>query len=405
MSILVQKFGGTSVATEDSRGKVVKKILDARKQGKDVVVVVSAMGRKPAPYATDSILELVDNVNPHLNARERDAIVSCGENLSAVVLVAALTAAGCDAVSFTGGQAGIVTDEVFGDARIKRIDPTRILNALKVGKVAVVTGFQGITETGDVATLGRGGSDTTASALGAALSAELVEIYTDVEGIMTADPRVVPDAKYQETVSYRDLVEMANLGAKVIHPRAVEIAMHARIPLAIKNTFSDAPGTLVTDVGNSGVSVSVTDKLVAAVAHMSGVAQIICVEDSFRTTHIVLNVFASLAKENISIDMVNVFPERMAFIVNEKDVERTVKILEDMGLNTTVTTGCAKVSVIGGGMRGTPGVMSRFVKALNSADVTILQTSDSHNSISCLVPVQDMERAARSLHSEFQLAR
>ena len=156
MSILVQKFGGTSVATEDSRGKVVKKILDARKQGKDVVVVVSAMGRKPAPYATDSILELVDNVNPHLNARERDAIVSCGENLSAVVLVAALTAAGCDAVSFTGGQAGIVTDEVFGDARIKRIDPTRILNALKAGKVAVVTGFQGITETGDVATLGRG---------------------------------------------------------------------------------------------------------------------------------------------------------------------------------------------------------------------------------------------------------
>ncbi|MCR4425285.1 MAG: aspartate kinase [Firmicutes bacterium] len=405
MSILVQKFGGTSVATEEDCARVVSRILEARRQGKDVVVVVSAMGRRPAPYSTDALLDLGQRANPELDPRERDAIASCGEVIASVVLVSALTAAGCPAVSLTGPQAGILTDDNFGDARIRKVDPTRILEVLNSGKVAVVAGFQGVTEGGDVTTLGRGGSDTTASALGAALSAELIEIYTDVDGVMTADPRVVPDARFQETVSYRDLVEMANLGAKVVHPRAVEIAMQARIPLAIKSTFSDSPGTLVTDTGRRAAAVPVADRLVSAVTHMPGVAQILIDQADFNSTGLVLDVFSALARDHISVDMINVFPERIAFIIGEREVPRARRILEDLGLHAVSNPGCAKVSIVGGAMRGVPGVMSRVVRALHNAGVRILQTSDSHNSISCLVLGSDMERAARALHDEFELAR
>ena len=404
MNILVQKYGGTSVATKESRKLVVEKVLNAKNQGKSVVVVVSAMGRKPEPYATDSLLNLIEQINPDINARERDALMSCGENLAAVVITAELLANGCDAVSITGGQAGIVTTDVFGDARIKGIDTKRLMSTLKASKVAVVTGFQGITEDGDITTLGRGGSDTTATALGAALDAELVEIYTDVEGIMTADPRVVPDAKYQKTVSYRDLVEMANLGAKVIHPRAVEIAMKKKVPLAIKNTFSDAPGTFVIEAYEEIDAPQNLDNVVSAVANMSGVAQIKSVEEAFKSTNKVLSVFETLANENISVDMINVFTDRMHFIVDEKDLARTIDILENMKVNVEATKGCAKVSVVGSGMMDIPGVMSRFVKALDGAGVKILQTSDSNNSLSCLVVAEDMEKAARALHSEFKLS-
>ncbi|HON42343.1 MAG TPA: aspartate kinase, partial [Bacillota bacterium] len=215
MGIVVQKFGGTSVANEESRGMLVAKVTEARHDGKDVVVVVSAMGRKPAPYATDTLLDLVGSVCKSAPARERDAIAACGEIISTVVVATALEAAGCPAVSLTGGQAGISTDSNYTDARITKIEPRRILEVLSDGKVAVVAGFQGVTETGDVTTLGRGGSDTTAAALGATLGAEIVEIYTDVEGVMTADPRVVPEARFQDTMSYTDLIEMANQGAKV----------------------------------------------------------------------------------------------------------------------------------------------------------------------------------------------
>ena len=404
MNILVQKYGGTSVATKESRKLVVEKVLNAKKQGKSVVVVVSAMGRKPEPYATDSLLNLIEQINPDINARERDALMSCGENLAAVIVTAELLANGCDAVSITGGQAGILTTDVFGDARIKGIDTNRLMSTLKASKVAVVTGFQGITEDGDITTLGRGGSDTTATALGAALDAELVEIYTDVEGIMTADPRVVPDAKYQKNVSYRDLVEMANLGAKVIHPRAVEIAMKKKVPLAIKNTFSDAPGTFVIEAYEEIDSPQNLDNVVSAVANMSGVAQIKSVEEAFKSTNKVLSVFETLANENISVDMINVFTDRMHFIVDEKDLARTIDILENMKVNVEATKGCAKVSVVGSGMMDIPGVMSRFVKALDGAGVKILQTSDSNNSLSCLVVAEDMEKAARALHSEFKLS-
>ncbi|MEA4882045.1 MAG: aspartate kinase [Clostridia bacterium] len=406
LSIIVQKFGGTSVANPDACARVVSRILEARSGGHDVVAVVSAMGRKPAPYSTDSLIELAERGGANMSPREQDAIIACGEIISSVVLVSALAAAGCPAVSLTGGQAGIITDDAFGDARIRKIDPKRILEALAQGKVAVVAGFQGATESGDITTLGRGGSDTTAAALGAVLEADVIEIFTDVEGIMTADPRIVPEARYQETMAYADLLEMANLGAKVVHQRAVEIAMQSRIPLLIRSTFSDARGTLVTDgASKPGLPVSVPDRFISGVTCLGGMAQVTLAEADFNSTGRVLDVFTTLADECISVDMISVFPERIAFIVAAKQADHAIGALRGIGLAAQANLGCAKVSVVGAGMRGVPGVMSKVVRALHNTGVRILQTSDSHHSISCLVPEADMERAARALHAEFELSR
>ncbi|HBK59671.1 MAG TPA: aspartate kinase [Firmicutes bacterium] len=403
MGIVVQKFGGTSVASEESRARVVAKIVEARQDGKDVVVVVSAMGRKPAPYATDTLLDLVESLCKTLPARERDAIAACGEIISTVVVAAALEAAGCPAASLTGVQAGISTDSNFTDARITKIEPRRILEILESGRVAVVAGFQGTTEAGDVTTLGRGGSDTTAAALGAALGAEMVEIYTDVEGIMTADPRVVPEARFQDTMSYTDLIEMANQGAKVVHLRAVEIAMHSRIPLAIKSTFSDSPGTLVADVARRAVATFAPPRVVSAVTTVSERTQLVLSGDAYGDTGSVLGVFSTLADQRISVDMINVFPDRIAFIVASREAADAVATMKQLGIDAEANPSCAKVSVVGEGMRGVPGVMAKVARALHDAGVRVLQTSDSHYSISCLVPEADMERAARALHSQFEL--
>ncbi len=405
MGIVVQKFGGTSVASEESRARVVAKIVEARRDGKDVVVVVSAMGRKPAPYATDTLLDLAGSLCKTLPARERDAIAACGEIISTVVVAAALEAVGCPAASLTGSQAGITTDANFTDARIAKIEPRRILEVLQDGRVAVVAGFQGATEAGDVTTLGRGGSDTTAAALGAALGAEVVEIYTDVEGIMTADPRVVPEARFQDTMSYTDLIEMANQGAKVVNPRAVEIAMHSRIPLAIKSTFSDSAGTLVADMARAAAATFAPPRVVSAVTTVGERTQLVLGGGAYGDTGSVLGVFSTLADQRISVDMINVFPDRIAFIVASRDADEAVDTMERLGIHAEAAAGCAKVSVVGEGMRGVPGVMAKVVQALHSVGVRVLQTSDSHYSISCLVAETDMERAARALHSQFELGR
>lgn len=308
-------------------------------------------------------------------------------------------------MSLTGAQAGISTDSNYTDARITKIEPRRILEVLSDGKVAVVAGFQGVTEAGDITTLGRGGSDTTAAALGATLGAEIVEIYTDVEGIMTADPRVVPEARFQDTMSYTDLIEMANQGAKVVHLRAVEIAMHSRIPLAIKSTFSDSPGTLVADVAHRAVATFAPPRVVSAVTTVGERTQLVMVGDAYSDTGSVVGVFSTLADRRISVDMINVFPDRIAFIVASREAAEAIATLNELGIDAEANPGCAKVSVVGEGMRGVPGVMARVARALHDAAVRVLQTSDSHYSISCLVPEADMERAARALHAQFELGK
>ncbi|MDI3538160.1 MAG: aspartate kinase [Bacillota bacterium] len=405
MRIVVQKFGGTSVATPAAREQVVNRVLQAKADGLAPVVVVSAIGRKGDPYATDTLLGLLAEAGPEVPKRERDLLLSCGEIITCSVMAALLTKKGHPARALTGGQAGIITDESFGDARILEVRPEPILKVLEAGYIPVVAGFQGETHTGEVTTLGRGGSDTTAAALGAALGAEAVEIFTDVEGVMTADPRIVDEAHTLDVVTYQEITQMAYQGAKVIHPRAVEIAMQYNIPLRVRSTFSDASGTLVTrGVPYPGRLALGPERLITGIAHLPHVAQFkvkLPPDDKARE----VELFQTLAAAGISIDLINVFPELKAFIVAEDDAPRAKAVLEAAGFAPEVTTGLAKVSVVGAGMRGVPGVMAKVVAALHAVGTEILQTADSHATISCLVRGEDTEKAICALHEAFELGK
>ncbi|MDU4959722.1 MAG: aspartate kinase [Sporomusaceae bacterium] len=405
MRIVVQKFGGTSVATATSRALAVAKIAKAQEQGLLPVVVVSAMGRKGDLYATDTLIDLARNSGQPVNCRELDLMMCCGEIISAVVMAGTLQAAGIEAVALTGGQAGILTDCHFGRARIIKIDPSRIHSLLKQGKTPVICGFQGVTAEGEMTTLGRGGSDTTAAALGAALMAQMIEIYTDVDGIMTADPRIVDNARILDSISYSEVCQLAHQGAKVIHPRAVEIAMQKGIPLIVKSTFSDMPGTLITNIGKEdGSGALVEDRIAAGVASLLNIAQIRVKLDQPAVPDAGFIVFKSMSDNQISVDLINVFPDQILFTVDQDMAEKAVATLRGLSFDVAVVPGCAKVSVVGGGMREVPGVMAAFVEALALHDIPILQTVDSNASISVLVRQESAAQAVQALHKQFGLA-
>lgn len=405
MRIIVQKFGGTSVATQENRRSAIEKIRNAVREGFRPVVVISAMGRNGQPYATDTLIHLAKEQNPLLSRREMDLMLGCGEIISAVVLASSLQAAELDAVVFTGGQAGIITDSQFGNARILKVDPTRIREALVAGKIPVVCGFQGVTVEGDLTTLGRGGSDTTASALGAALAAETIEIYTDVDGIMTADPRIVPSAQILERISYAEVSQLAHQGAKVIHPRAVEFAMQKNIPLVVKSTFSDAPGTLITTCSQTEDTCdsAVSDRIATGVTYVKNISQIAVAPQDGNKPFESSKVFKILAASGINVDLINVLPRQVLFTVQEQDADETRQRLTSAGYRTEVTAGCAKVSVVGGGMGDVPGVMASFVEALTTKNIPLLQTVDSQTSISALIAGTHLETAVSALHSQFGL--
>lgn len=405
MPIIIQKFGGTSVVTPEKRNQVAEKVKAALAQGYKVVVVVSAMGRAGDPYATDTLINLARCVFKQVKPRELDLLMACGEIISATVMVQTLKSHGIEAMAFTGGQAGIVTDHHFNNARIKEIKPVNIVNCLDEGKVAVIAGFQGITHDGEITTLGRGGSDTTGAAMGVALKAEVVEIYTDVDGVMTADPQLVPNAKPLEMMTYQELCEMAHLGAKVVHPRAVEIAMEGRVPLRIRSTFSDSPGTLISDGTPIGKVEIRRDQIVTGLAHIAGMA-LVKLESTtdFNESGIVLAIFEKIAKAGISVDMIQVAPFHIGFILSEQLAEQAKQILEELDLSITIETGFAKVAIVGSGMRGVPGVMAKMVKGLRKAGIAIFHSTDSHINIACLVKQEDMSKALQALHTEFELA-
>jgi aspartate kinase len=396
MRIVVQKFGGTSLATRDARKLVVERIIKAKEEGYSPVVVVSAIGRKGDPYATDTLLSLLDEANGYAPKREKDLLISCGEIISAALIASLLAAKGYKAKAFTGGQAGIITDDNYGNAMIKEIKVDSLIDAIEDGYIPVVAGFQGITEKGDVTTLGRGGSDTTAAALGAALGAEWVDIFTDVEGIMTADPKMVKEARILETVSYQEVTEMAYNGARVIHPRAVEIAMQRNLPLRVRSTFSNSPGTLITCK-----PCWISEKLITGIAHIPHLAQVVIKVSQDRDEQ--EKIFETLAKAGINIDLINVFPDLKVFTVKEEEVEKTMGELRKVGITPQVTKGLTKVTIVGGGMLEVPGVMARLVKALKKENIEILQTSDSNSTISCLVRSEDAKKAITALHEEFEL--
>ena len=408
MRVIIQKFGGTSVATPERRAQVAAKVSEAISEGYAPVVVVSAIGRTGDPYATDTFLNMAKGIYQEVPRRELDLLMSCGEVISGTVLVSTLQSMGIETILLTGGQAGIITNDNFGDARIIRIESQSILEHLQAGRVAVVTGFQGITENGQITTLGRGGSDTTAAALGVALNAEVIDIYTDVEGIMTADPRIVSDARILDVVTYNEICQLAHQGAKVIHPRAVEIAMQRNVPLRIKCTFSDAPGTLVTSVQpEMGAGTDIADnRLITGIAHTPNVTQIRVETSKLENIpQADKKIFKAMALADISVDFISVQPEAVLYTVRDDLADKAVQILQNMGFSPEILRSCAKVSIVGAGIAGVPGVMASMVEALADAGVNILQSADSHTTIWVLVEKEYMVTAVQALHQKFSLGK
>jgi len=403
MRVVVQKFGGALLATPAGRVQVTDLIAATRQQGTSVVAVVSAIGREGDPYATDTLVRLMRDIGSQVDPRTLDLLLSTGEVISTALVAHTLVRAGCPAIALTGAQAGIITTDEFNDARILRIDVTRARLHMERGRVPVIAGFQGITPDGEITTLGRGGSDTTAVALGAALGADVVEIYKDVEGIMTADPKLVPTARPIERITYDEVSQMAALGARVLHPRAADIGREHNVRLVIKLMGSPNGGTVIVKGQELGVPI-VDDRPVVALAHLPDVVQLKVVRRPSEDLARPESALAVLAEHGISIDLITLMPEVLAFTVKEEAVKEAANLLTKLGYQVQISAACAKVSIIGAGMRGRPGVMARVVKALHGAGVEILQTADSHTTISCLVARAQMQRALAALHDEFQLS-
>ena len=399
MKIVVQKFGGTSVSTEDRRKQVIKKIKNVISDGYTPVVVVSAMGRFTDPYATDTLLSLLNNEFKEQNKIATDMLMCCGEFISSVVMCNDLASEGIDAIPLTGGQAGILTSDDFGNGKVINVKTEKIKNLVSKGKVPVVCGFQGITEDGSFTTLGRGGSDTTAAILGAALLADRIEIYTDVDGIMTADPRMVNDASVIDIISYDEVFQLADQGAKVIHPKAVEFAREKNIPILIKNTMSDSKGTLINNFGDK-----TRKRLVTSITSSDNRIQI-CVKlkDNLENDRY-KDILELIAQNGVSLDLINIFPEEQIFTIPSSAKDKVFNIFSDLKIKFDFKESCSTIALVGAGMRGIPGVMAKIFKALNDNNIEVLQTADSHMTIWCLVKTESLRKAINSLHKAFSLS-
>lgn len=402
MKIIVQKFGGTSVRDEKGRQHAKTHIQSSLEDGYKVVVVVSAMGRNGDPYATDTMISLVNSSKCLISAREMDLLLSCGEIISSIVFTNMLLEAGIKATALTGAQAGFLTNDDHTNAKILQMKCDRLIKELNNYDVVVVAGFQGMASNGDVTTIGRGGSDTSASALGVALEAEFIDIFTDVEGIMTADPRIAQQARPLSVVSYLEVCNMAYQGAKVIHPRAVEIAMRAKIPIRIRSTYSENAGTLVTAMPKVNRDHVVKDRMVTGIAHMSNVTQIrvVAKKDQY---DLQTEVFKAMANEKISVDFINISPNQVVYTVTEELADKAISILHSLGHDPVIERECAKVSIVGAGMAGVPGVTSKIVSTLSESGIRILQSADSHTTIWVLIKEVDLSTAVNALHDTFEL--
>lgn len=398
MRIIIQKFGGTSVSTEERRSKVASKVNDALEKGFSPVVVVSAMGRKGEPYATDTLLSLVDNNFKRNNLQAIDMLMCCGELISSVITCNTLINAGIDAIPLTGGQAGIITNEKFSEAELICTDVKYILKIIELGKVPVVTGFQGITEEGHFTTLGRGGSDTSACILGEALKAEKIEIYTDVDGIMTADPRIVKDATLISSISYNEIFQLADQGAKVIHPKAVDCARKANIPILIKNTMNNCNGTLINSNGNNN------NKIISGITHLNNRTQVTVRLKDNRNNEKYRYLLDILANEKISLDLINIFPTEQIFTIDSNRKEKLQQVLNKVNILCSFTDNCSTIAMVGTGMRGVPGIMAKIMNTLTENSIEILQTADSNMTIWCLIKSDYVDSALNLLHKAFNLS-
>ncbi|MBO8128423.1 MAG: aspartate kinase [Peptococcaceae bacterium] len=400
--LVVQKFGGSSVGDAEKIKNVAQRVYETKQNGHEVVVVVSAMGD-----TTDELIALARTLTSNAAERDMDMLLSTGEQVSVALLVIALKDLGCNAVGLTGAQAGIRTDGKYGKAKIVDVDPRRLKAELARDQVVVVAGFQGITEEGEINTLGRGGSDTTAVALAVALKADLCEIYTDVDGVYTADPRVVPDARKLDMVSYDEMLELASLGAVVLHPRAVELAKLYNMSLVVRSSFNKEPGTEIKEVGSMERAA-----VVSGVAYDANVAKI-GLFDVYDRPGIASIIFEALAKENINVDMIIQGATRngkqdIAFTVSRDDLSKALKVVSaiqpEVGAKGyTHDEGLAKVSIVGAGMVSHPGVAAAMFKALAREQVNIEMISTSEIKVSCVVALEDLHKAVKVCHEEFKL--
>ena len=397
---IVQKFGGSSLATPELREIAASRVLEARQRGASPVVVCSAIGRAPDPYATDSLLALL---GPTRGGANRDLLLSCGEALACAIFAELLTSWGADAQAMTGGQAGVITDAKFGDAKILRVEPKNVFGLLERGIIPVITGYQGVTEDGAVTTLGRGGSDLSAIALGDALGSEAVEIFTDVSGVMTGDPRRIAGAHTIDRVSYAEMVELAADGAKVMHAKAAELARVTQTPYVVKGLRSNFGSTI--DEGHApnefmpvtGIT-SLRDVVFVRVIQGE-------IDDLEARRELELEVFRRAAECDVSVDMINVNNAGIFFIIDSEHLETIRRVFSGLNMALRVRSHCAKISIVGAGMRGVSGVMYRVVQALSGAGVEIIHSTDSNITISVLVPEEDVARAEQAVHDYFRLGR
>lgn len=400
MGLIVQKFGGSSVADADKIRNVARIITETYRRGHQVVAVLSAQGD-----TTDDLIAKAEEINPHASKREMDMLLSTGEQVSCSLCAMAIEAMGYPVISLTGWQAGVQTNSNYSNARIKRVNAERILNELDKRTIVIVTGFQGLNQVEDITTLGRGGSDTSAVALAASLHADLCQIYTDVDGVYTADPRLVPEAHKLSEITFDEMLELATLGAQVLHNRSVEMAKRYNVNLEVLSSFSGNPGTKVKEVvkkmEQSHVSGIAKDKNIARLALVNLVDE----------PGVAFRVFSLLAKEKINVDVILQSIGRedkkdISFTVAKSDTEAAKRILEEnreyIGFDhIDVNPNIAKVSIVGAGMMDNPGVAAGMFEALYSAGINIHMISTSEIKVSVLVDLSDADRAVQVIHDKF----
>jgi aspartate kinase len=402
MALIVQKYGGTSVADAERIKNVARRIVATKDKGNQVVVVVSAMGD-----TTDELIELAYQLAEEPSARELDLLLSTGEIVSSTLLAMALRDMGCEAISLSGAQAGIHTDSAHRQARILKVEAKRVVKELEAGKIVIVAGFQGVTGEMDITTLGRGGSDTTAVALAASLGASVCQIYTDVDGVYTADPRLTPDAKPLAEIGYEEMLELATYGAKVMHPRAVELGELYDIPILVASSFNDKPGTLI----HGGAPMEVRNK-VMGIAHDLNVAKITVVGVPDRPG-IAAAIFQPLAQAGISVDTIvqNASIENitdLTFTVAKSELVGAMRVVEPIAREIKAReclsdSKLGKVSIIGTGMQNTPGYAARMFTTLSEQGINIQLITTSEIRITCIIDAARVEDAVRALHRAFEL--
>ena len=403
MSLIVQKYGGSSAADAEKIKNIARRAIATKEKGNKVVVVISAMGD-----TTDELIDLAHQITSQPDERELDTLLSTGEIISSTLLAMAVKSFGHKAISLSGGQAGIQTDGIYSQARIRSIDPQRILRELDRGNIVTVAGFQGVTEDNDITTLGRGGSDTTAVALAVSLKADMCHIYTDVEGVFTADPRLVPEALKLKEIDYEEMMELATYGAKVMHPRAVEIGQIYSMPILVASSFNDSPGTVI----HGGFPMEIRNK-VRGIAHDLNVAKVTILTVPDRPG-VASAIFEPLAEAKVSVDhivqnaSIDGKTTDLTFTVARNDLRKAMKVVDSVA-KSIGAKGCAnnanlgKVSIIGTGMQNTPGYAARMFRALYDAGINIELITTSEIRITCIVDEAKVPEAVRALHKAFEL--